>query len=513
MRQLQDVCNPDLLERYLCGSVSNSEERSVELHLEDCTSCQSVIEDQAAEDGVWREASDLLGDERWRGLHDRPNSDAEMHEHESGVSACQEIASRQIRTVIESLGPTDDPVMLGRLGGYEISGVIGCGGMGAVLKGVDRSLNRVVAIKVMAPHLASSGAARQRFSREAQAAAAITHDNVIDIYGVSEADGLPYLVMPCATGPSLQKRIDERGALPLIEVLRIGCQVAAGLAAAHEQGLVHRDIKPANILLSDGSERLLITDFGLARAVDDATITRSGVIAGTPQYMSPEQARGEVVDHRSDLFSLGSVLYTACTGRPAFRGGSAYGILRKIIDDRPRGIRELNADVPEWLCRVVERLHSKSADARYQSAGEVAELLQQCVASVQTPGHPLPIELQSESQRFDRRIWLSAVVVTVGILAWSAVPSTENAQESAVEVSAANDDSELQPPSVTDVRNASGSVGSPQESDSLSPATAWNDDSVPSSGEIYARAKRLNDETRSFFPRQATPPAHDREFR
>ncbi len=198
---------------------------------------------------------------------------------------------RYVLSVLAALAPTDDPEMLGRVGDYEIIGVVGVGGMGAVLKGFDKSLRRVVAIKVMAPHLAHSGSARTRFQREARAAAAITHDNVIDIYAVSEAAGLPYLVMPYARGPSLQKRIDEGGPLGVIEVVRIGRQIAAGLAAAHEQGLVHRDIKPANILLSDGIERLWITDFGVARAMDDASMTQTGVIAGTPQYMSPEQAR------------------------------------------------------------------------------------------------------------------------------------------------------------------------------------------------------------------------------
>ena len=289
--------------------------------------------------------------------------------------------------------------MLGRIDGYEISGVIGCGGMGAVLKGFDRSLNRVVAIKVMAPHLASSGAARLRFAREAQAAAAMTHDNVIDIYGVSEANGLPYLVMPYARGPSLQKRIDDRGPLPVVEVLRIGSQIAAGLAAAHAQGLVHRDIKPANILLNDGVERLVITDFGLARAVDDASVTRTGVIAGTPQYMSPEQARGETVDCRSDLFSLGSVMYTLCVGRPPFRAESAYGILRRITDNDPRPIRETNPDIPEWLCQIVEKLMAKRPDERFDSAEEVAELLEDCLAHVQQPTTvPLPSSVEQLSQ-------------------------------------------------------------------------------------------------------------------
>ena len=219
--------------------------------------------------------------------------------------------------------------------------------------------------------------------------------------------------MPYSTGPSLQKRIDEQGALPLIEILRIGYQVAAGLAAAHDQGLVHRDIKPANILLNDGVERLVITDFGLARAVDDATITRSGVIAGTPQYMSPEQARGDTIDHRSDLFSLGSVLYTACTGRAPFRGDSAYGILRKITDEPPRQIADLNPELPDWLCTLIERLHAKEVDRRYESATEVASLLQQCMAHVQTPGQPLPAELRSEVTTSSRQIWAVSAAVAL----------------------------------------------------------------------------------------------------
>ena len=299
--------------------------------------------------------------------------------------------SRQVQSVLDSLAPTDDPEMLGRVDDYEIIGVVGVGGMGAVLKGFDRSLRRVVAIKIMAPHLAGSGSARTRFQREARAAAAITHDNVIDIYGVSEANGLPYLVMPFARGASLQKRIDGGGPLSVAEVLRIGRQIAAGLMAAHEQGLVHRDIKPANILLNDGIERLLITDFGVARAMDDASMTRTGVIAGTPQYMSPEQARGESVDYRSDLFSLGSILYTACTGRPPFRSEAAYGILRRITDDNPRPIREINPDIPDWLCRIVDRLMAKHPADRFQNAAEVTALLDGCLTHLQQPTQkPLP---------------------------------------------------------------------------------------------------------------------------
>jgi serine/threonine-protein kinase len=168
--------------------------------------------------------------------------------------------------------------------------------MGVVLKAFDAALNRYVAIKLLSPYLGSSGAARSRFSREAQAAAAVVHDNVIEIYGVADADGLPYLVMPYVRGPSLQRRLDDQGPLALVEILRIGMQTASGLAAAHAQGLVHRDVKPGNILLADGVERVKLTDFGLARAADDASLTKTGIIAGTPQYMSPEQARGESVE-------------------------------------------------------------------------------------------------------------------------------------------------------------------------------------------------------------------------
>ena len=154
------------------------------------------------------------------------------------------------------------------------------------------------------------------------------------IHRVSEAKGLPYLVMPYAPGDSLQKRLDQRGPLELKEILRIGRQVAAGLAAAHAQGLVHRDVTPGNILLDHGVERVTITDFGLGGAADDAGLTRSGVIAGTPQYMSPEQARGEPLDGRSDLFSLGSVLYAMCTGRPPFRAETTFGVLQHIRSQR-----------------------------------------------------------------------------------------------------------------------------------------------------------------------------------
>ncbi|MEZ6043778.1 MAG: serine/threonine-protein kinase [Planctomycetaceae bacterium] len=292
--------------------------------------------------------------------------------------------------------------------------VIGHGGNGIVLKGFQPELNRLVAVKVMAPHLAASAAARQRFAREAQATAAIVHPAVMPILSVNSTGQLPFLIMPCVDCESLQQRIDRVGGLSVVDVLRIGLQVARGLQAAHAQGLVHRDVKPANILLERGVERVMLTDFGLARAVDDASLTRTGLIAGTPQYMSPEQARGDAVDPRSDLFSLGSVLYVMATGRPPFRAETSYGILRRVTDETPRAVRELNPEVPEWLCAIILRLLEKSAADRFQTAEAVAELLEDCLAHVQQPAAiPLPITarslVKSSGPLSQWRLWLATI--------------------------------------------------------------------------------------------------------
>src|SRR5262249_13947770 len=240
------------------------------------------------------------------------------------------------------LEPSQKPGSLGRLGHYEVLEVIGKGGMGIVLRAFDEKLHRVVAIKVLAPELAGNGPARQRFVRQARAAAAVTQENVIAIHAVEDGGPIPYLIMQFIEGCTLQQKLDRTGPLPLKEILRLGVQVADGLAAAHRHGLVHRDIKPANILLENSIERVKITDFGLARAADDATLTTSGVVAGTPAYMSPEQASGEHVDHRSALFSLGSVLYALCAGHPPFRAGNAMAVLKRVCEDTPRPLRESN---------------------------------------------------------------------------------------------------------------------------------------------------------------------------
>jgi formylglycine-generating enzyme required for sulfatase activity len=300
---------------------------------------------------------------------------------------------------LDFLQPPARPGSLGRLGHYEVLEVLGTGGFGVVLKAFDEMLHRVVAIKVMAPQLASTSPARKRFLREARASAAIRQENVVDIHAVEEQP-IPYLVMEYIAGETLQQRLDRVGPLEVPEVLRIGRQVARGLAAAHAMGLIHRDIKPSNILLESGVEqRVKITDFGLARAADDASLTQSGYIAGTPMYMAPEQARGEVIDHRADLFGLGSVLYVMCSGRPPFRAATTLAVLKRVAEDTPRPIREIIPEVPDWLCAVVARLHAKKPAGRFATASEVADLLARYEAELMRPGSVEPPPAAGEPVR------------------------------------------------------------------------------------------------------------------
>jgi eukaryotic-like serine/threonine-protein kinase len=285
------------------------------------------------------------------------------------------------------------PGWLGRLAHYEIEEILGRGAFGIVAKAFDEKLHRVVAIKLMSPELASTSPPRKRFLREARTAAAVTHENIVAIHAVEE-EPIPYLVMEYISGETLQQRMDGHGPLEVPDVLRIGQQVASGLAAAHSVDLIHRDIKPSNILLSDGShERAKISDFGLARAVDDATMTKSGMIAGTPMYMAPEQARGETLDHRADLFSLGSVLYQMAGGRPPFRASNTVAVLKRVCEDMPRPLGDVLPGTPDWLETIIFKLLEKDRDHRYQTAQEVSDLLARCQRELEHNGKVTCVEV------------------------------------------------------------------------------------------------------------------------
>jgi eukaryotic-like serine/threonine-protein kinase len=266
---------------------------------------------------------------------------------------------------------------LGRIGHYEVLEILGRGGFGIVFRAYDEMLQRIVAVKVLSPQLATTSPARKRFLREARTSAQVRHENVVQVYEVGDQP-LPYLVMELVPGESLQQLLDRVGPLDVLEVLQIGRQIAEGLSAAHATDLIHRDIKPGNVLLEGGHQKIKITDFGLARAADDASITQSGIVAGTPMYMAPEQAKGDRIDQRADLFSLGSVLYQMVAGRPPFRANSTVAVLKRVAEDTARPIREITPETPQWLCDIIAKLHAKSPDDRFQSAREVADLLAYC---------------------------------------------------------------------------------------------------------------------------------------
>jgi serine/threonine-protein kinase len=410
-----DECNASRLRSFLDDSLPEPDTGRLAEHLDRCDSCRQALQRLAAGSRLClelRELASALG----------PAAPSKALPTVTVGAGRKVTQGPEGLARLDFLEPPAGPGSLGRLGPYEVTEVLGRGAFGVVLKAIDPALSRYVAIKVLAAELAVSAAARARFAREARAVAAVVHENVVAIHSVDSWNGLPYLVMPCIAGRSLQERVDRDGPLSVKEVLRVGMQAANGLAAAHEQGIVHRDVKPSNILLENGVERVKLSDFGLARAVDDASQTQSGVVAGTPQYMSPEQARGEPVDHRSDLFSLGGVMYFMCTGHPPFRADSTPAVLRRVCDDRPRPLRGVNPDVPDWLADVIDRLLAKQPGERYSSANEVAHVLKHHLADLQRFGtsaalRPTPATKARRVSRLQATTVLALVVTALCVAA------------------------------------------------------------------------------------------------
>jgi serine/threonine protein kinase/formylglycine-generating enzyme required for sulfatase activity/Leucine-rich repeat (LRR) protein len=319
------------------------------------------------------------------------------------------------------LAPATRPDSLGRIGHYEVLQVLGQGGFGIVFRAFDEALHRIVAVKVLSPQMASTSPARKRFLREARSSAQVRHEYVVQVYAVEEQP-LPYIAMEFIPGETLQQRLDRSGPLDVADVVRIGRQIAEGLAAAHATDLIHRDIKPGNILLEAGAGRVKITDFGLARAADDASISQSGLIAGTPMYMAPEQATAEALDQRADLFSLGSVLYVMAAGHPPFRANSTLAVLKRVAEDTPRSIREIIPETPQWLCDIIAKLHAKDPDERFQSAREVADVLADCEAQLKANAKlkdfsRIPQSKQPVAVKSGRWKWAAAAALLLPVLA------------------------------------------------------------------------------------------------
>ncbi|GIW80930.1 MAG: hypothetical protein KatS3mg105_2737 [Gemmatales bacterium] len=270
------------------------------------------------------------------------------------------------------------PETIERLGRFRVLRRLGGGGMGIVYEAEDTQLKRRVALKVLKPDQLDE-AGRTRFFKEAEISANIEHDHIVTIYDIGEENGTPFLAMQLLRGQNLEQRLSQKPPLTIAEVVRIGKEIALGLAAAHQRGLIHRDIKPSNIWLDTGVAkpfRVKILDFGLARNNNDyGNLTKTGYVMGTPGYMSPEQARGQTIDNRADLFSLGCVLYEMATGREPFAGPDPMARLTALAVEEPPAPRKLNPSVPEELEELILALLAKNPDERPYSAEKVAEFL------------------------------------------------------------------------------------------------------------------------------------------
>ncbi len=284
------------------------------------------------------------------------------------------------------LSPAQKPDELGRLGPFRVLAELGRGGMGIVFRAEEVALKRQVALKVMLPEIAADSRAVGRFRHEAEAQAKVEHDHIVTIFRVGSANGVAFIAMPLLKGQTLAQALKQSPRPPLAELVRVGREVAEGLAAAHAVGLIHRDIKPANIWLEAPKRRVKILDFGLARNTDaPAPVdgdtpanppTASGALMGTPAYMSPEQAQSRPTDFRTDLFSLGAVLYQMASGKMPFTGSSSFAVMTAVVTREPPAVQELAPEVPPALSDLIRRLVAKNPADRPASARAVAEELE-----------------------------------------------------------------------------------------------------------------------------------------
>lgn len=411
----------DLLRAIMRGSTDADEQQRIEEHLQTCAQCRAVM-DLILDEGT---ESAGVGDPQMTEVEakapERPKRDLET------VPSEEEDFTDFLRRICRP-----SATCLGQIGPYEIVARIGRGGMGAVVKARDTRLDRYVAIKFLRPEYTRDISFVDRFLREARTAAAINHPNVVTVHSVEEIGDTPYLVMEFVDGESLQSRMKRVGLLPVDQVARIGSQIAAGLGAAHDRKVVHRDIKPENILLVNGTDQVKITDFGLAQADGAIRLTRSGVLLGTPKYMSPEQARGETLDHRTDLFSLGSVLYVMAAGQPPFNKKRQSELIKDVAEANVPPIESINPALPKWLVATIHKLHKRRPVDRFQSARDVAKLLKQHagrspgvkISAVQVGSHDdeddgdtvvQPVETSVASRSMQRRWILAAVGVAAAV--------------------------------------------------------------------------------------------------
>ncbi|KAA5545324.1 protein kinase [Roseiconus nitratireducens] len=458
---LPDCPSADQLEALVNGTLAGAEAADATEHVGGCRRCQETLDSVAS--GHWGAAQgsalaavaveDLVGRQvatapphdsaYWKAVtnvsaefsHAEETSIPDATETlapEAGARPASDEDAKQTLEATNPLGlpflrPSEDPAYIGRLHHFLISRVIGRGGMGIVLEAFDTHLQRTVAIKVLNPEYAKNDVARQRFCREGRAAAAISHEHVVAMHQVAREDEgeVAFLVMQYIEGETLDARMGSGKALPPPEAARIAMQIASGLSAAHARGMVHRDIKPANVMMEAGTDRVKLTDFGLARATDDVRLTRTGMVTGTPLYMSPEQATGGQADERSDLFSLGAVLYEMLTGSSPFEAPSIVGVMKRIMDEVPPPPARLNPKIPKPLSDLTMALLEKNPAKRPESATFVAETLAEIVTQF-GPVSPLHLPALPTSPVARRRSgshrlvsqkawWASWAAATIGL--------------------------------------------------------------------------------------------------
>ena len=275
---------------------------------------------------------------------------------------------------------TDTSDLARRLGdalgeGYTVDQALGEGGFAVVFLVRDLSLKRNLAVKVLSPDMITSKSVLERFRREAETVAQLAHPNIVPLHFIGQRDDLLYLAMQCVDGGSIADRLVRERQLPIADAVRIACEIASALAHAHKRGVIHRDIKPANVLVDAESGRCLVTDFGIARSADATTLTATGMMLGTPAYLSPEQVTGEPVDHRVDIFALGVMAYEMIAGRLPFAAGTPSAAMMKRLGDPPEPLSDVRPDVPVALSDVVAKCLAANVDERFQSADDVVREL------------------------------------------------------------------------------------------------------------------------------------------
>lgn len=419
-------CDTDALQAYLQGTASALQHEWLESHLNTCLQCRQTIETDAASCDFWQAATVALAHppgEAAQSILDTQAIDKIDAMLVRPIDT-ERIGSNSVRNKLEDLLKTrlqsvEDQTKLGRMGKYEIESIAGHGGMGVVLKAFDHDLNRPVAIKTLLLDRSDDAAARQRLLREAKAVASLKHPNIIQIYNVELWQELPLIVMPFIAEQTLQQAGASNN-LSADDILSIARQLASALVAAHQSGVIHRDLKPSNVLLERGVDKILLSDFGLARFGGDHTVTQTGNLAGTPQFMSPEQAQGHELTDRTDIFSLGSLLYWLCTRRYPFDAATPYAILIKLVNSPPAPIATDN--IPSHLSGLIERLMAKSPADRPNAAQALA-WIDECIAFGQHPQRNTTLSFLSATPSNARWKWavacITILMIAVGLGTWA----------------------------------------------------------------------------------------------